>query len=111
MEHDIPGLEIPVHECVRDILQQVGLQAIEIVLQHLLVELHGSGLEKAVFEIIEIKIDHPRVEGLGRIAYGEIQPKGSFDLDRRQLGDRTQQQGALRGTVGTRAARFGEGVI
>ena len=111
MEHDVPGLEIPVHECIGHILQQIFLQTFEVVLEHLLVELHRSGLQEAVLEIIEVEVDHPGVERIGRIADGEVKTPGAFNLDRRQFGDRAQQQGAFGRAVVAGPARICKGII
>ena len=91
-QHHVPGVEVPVQEGVGRFGQEVRLQAVEVVLQEDLVELHADELQEVVLEIVQVEIHHPGVEGGLRIADREIQPAGALDLDLREGGEGLAQQ-------------------
>ena len=68
LDHHVAGLEVPVHEGVVIFLQQIGLELLKIVLEEDFIEFQAGGLEETVFEVVEVEVHHPGVEGLLRVA-------------------------------------------
>ena len=92
VDHDVARLEVAVQEGIGACLQQVRLQTVEVVLERDLLELDAGRLEIAVFEIVEVEVDHPRVKLRIRIADTEIQALRTFELDLRQALDCLAEQ-------------------
>ena len=87
LDHHVAGLEVPVHKGVILFLQQIGLELLEIVLEENFIEFQAGGLEETVFEVVEVEVHHPGVEGLLRVAHLPVQPLCALELDLGQLLD------------------------
>ncbi len=62
--HDVSGLEVPVHEGVALFYKKICFKPFKIVLQAFFVELQTGGFQETVLEVVEVKVHHARVEGL-----------------------------------------------
>ena len=98
IEHHIARLEVTVEK--RPLRGNVGLhqvvgKTLEILLQPYLVEIHSAGLQEAVFEVVEVKMNVHLVHSGLRVAVGEIQPLGTPYLEGGQLGNRAAEQLSL----------------
>ena len=111
LEHNIPGLEIAVEEGLRGHGEEVGLEPFEIGLQLQFVEFRPDELEEVVFEVIEVEIDHLRVERLLRITHRPVEPVGTFELQAGQLTDRGKEEVPLLRIIFSALPAACEGVI
>ena len=107
LDHHVAGLEVPVHESVLLFLEKIGLELFKIVLQQDLVEFQAGCLEETVFEVVEVEVHHPGVEGLLRVAHLPVQPPGPHELDPGQLLDGALQKIRLCRAVQAAFTAFG----
>ena len=91
--------------------QQVSLEPLEIVLEGDLVEFHAALLEEAVFEVVEVEVYVPGVEGALRIADAPVQALRAPELKVRQQGHGLGQQGAVSRRVFAFPAPGGDGIV
>ena len=81
LNHHVPGLEVPVHEGLMPlILQEVILKFFQVILQPGLVELQTGSLEETILEVVEVKHNHPPVEGRIRITDRPVKSLGPLEL-------------------------------
>src|ERR1700733_11755185 len=83
-QHDVAGLEIPVHEIVAIRAQQESRQTVKIVLQRLLIEWNSRQAQKVILKIVEVPGDGLPVKASSGIAHAVVQIASRFNLKARQ---------------------------
>ena len=83
--HDIAGLEIPVHEMFGAGFQNKSGERPEIAFEPRLAERDVRQLEEVVLEVVQIPLDGLAVERLSRICDAEVHGTATHDLKPREL--------------------------
>ena len=84
LDHDIPALEVAVHEGSRRATEQYIAHLHEIVFQFVFLKFQTGGFQEAVFKVVQIPKDGTLVELGLWIATVEIESVGTGKLDARK---------------------------
>ena len=99
LDHDVPCLEISVHEGLPHVLHDVILHPVEIILKPYLIEFQACSLQETILEIIQVKHHQPLIEGRLGIADAPVEVFGPLELNMREHLHRAAEQPALIGAV------------